>query len=33
VLNWSLSPEGGSFKSDPANPALVMVKRGGRTRP
>jgi hypothetical protein len=33
VLNWSLSPEGGSFKSDPVNPALVMVKHGGRTRP
>ncbi len=33
VMNWSLSPQGGSFKSDPANPALVMVKHGGRTRP
>ena len=33
VINWSLSPEGGSFKSDPATPALVMVRRGGRTRP
>jgi hypothetical protein len=33
VMNWSLSPMGGSFKSDPANPALVMVKHGGRTRP
>jgi hypothetical protein len=33
VLNWSLSPMGATFKSDPANPALVMVKHGGRTRP
>jgi len=33
VINWSLSPQGGSFRSDPANPALVMVKRGGQTRP
>jgi hypothetical protein len=33
VLNWSLSPMGGTFMSDPANPALVMVKHGGRTRP
>jgi hypothetical protein len=33
VMNWSLSPQGGSFKSDPANPALVMVKHGGSTRP
>jgi hypothetical protein len=33
VLNWSLSPQGGSFRSDPANPSLVMVKRGGRTSP
>jgi hypothetical protein len=33
VINWSLSPEGGSFQSDPANPALVMVARVGRTRP
>jgi len=33
VSNWSLSPMGGSFKTDPANPSLVMVTRGGRTRP
>jgi hypothetical protein len=33
VTNWSLSPMGGSFKSDPANPSLVMVARGGRVRP
>jgi hypothetical protein len=33
VINWSLSPEGGTFMSDPANPSLVMVARGGRTRP
>lgn len=33
VINWSLSPLGGSFKSDPANPVLVMVRRGGRTTP
>ena len=33
VSNWSLSPEGGTFKSDPANPSLVMVSRGGNTRP
>jgi hypothetical protein len=28
VENWSLSPQGGSFRG----PALVMVKRGGRVR-
>ena len=33
VINWSLSPEGGTFKSDPANPSLVMVSRGGNTSP
>jgi hypothetical protein len=33
VSNWSLSPSGGSFRSDPANPSLVMVARGGRTTP
>jgi hypothetical protein len=33
VSNWSLSPMGGSFKTDPANPSLVMVARVGRTRP
>jgi len=33
VLNWSLSPSGATFQSDPANPSLVMVTRGGRTRP
>ena len=33
VSNWSLSPFGGSFRSDPAKPSLVMVVRGGRTRP
>lgn len=33
VINWSLSPEGATFKSDPANPSLVMVARIGRTRP
>lgn len=33
VSNWSLSPEGGTFRSDPANPSLVMVSRGGNTRP
>lgn len=33
VLNWSLSTPGGTFKSDPANPALVMVKHGGSTTP
>jgi Inositol monophosphatase family len=33
VINWSLSTPGGTFKSDPASPALVMVARGGRTRP
>lgn len=33
VSNWSLSPIGGTFMSDPANPSLVMVTRGGRTRP
>jgi hypothetical protein len=33
VSNWSLSPEGGTFKSDPANPSLVMVTRVGSTRP
>jgi hypothetical protein len=33
VINWSLSPMGASFRSDPANPSLVMVAPGGRTRP
>lgn len=33
VLNWSLSPQGATFRSDPANPALVMVRHGGRIRP
>lgn len=33
VLNWSLSPQGASFRSDPANPSLVLVTHGGRTRP
>lgn len=33
VSNWSLSPEGATFRSDPANPSLVMVSRGGNTRP
>ena len=33
VINWSLSPMGGTFKTDPANPSLVMVARTGRTRP
>jgi hypothetical protein len=33
VINWSLSPGGASFETDPANPSLVMVSRGGVTRP
>lgn len=33
VINWSLSPSGAIFESDPAHPALVLVKHGGRTRP
>ena len=33
VINWSLSPSGGTFTTDPANPSLVMVVRGGNTRP
>lgn len=33
VMNWSLSPQGATFRSDPANPALVLVQHGGRTRP
>ncbi len=33
VLNWSLSTPGGTFRSDPAHPALVLVRHGGRTRP
>jgi hypothetical protein len=33
VINWSLSPQGATFRSDPANPSLVLVARGGRTRP
>ena len=33
VINWSLSPQGGTFRSDPHNPALVLVTHGGRTRP
>ena len=33
VISWSLSPGGASFESDPANPSLVMVARGGRIRP
>ncbi len=33
VINWSLSPLGGSFETDPATPSLVMVARTGRVRP
>ena len=33
VSNWSLSPLGGTFMTDPANPSLVMVARVGRTKP
>ena len=33
VSNWSLSPLGGTFKTDPSTPSLVMVVRGGRVRP
>lgn len=33
VSNWSLSPMGATFETDPANPSLVMVARSGRTRP
>lgn len=33
VINWSLSPSGGSFESDPTKPSLVLVSRGGRIRP
>jgi len=33
VSNWSLSPMGGTFRSDPASPSLVMVVRAGRVRP
>ena len=33
VRNWSLSPAGGSFRSDPLKPSLVMVVRAGTTRP
>lgn len=33
VINWSLSPFGATFRTDPANPSLVMVARGGRTSP
>lgn len=33
VRNWSLSPAGGTFASDPATPSLVMVVRAGTTRP
>jgi hypothetical protein len=33
VSNWSLSPEGATFRTDPANPSLVMVVRGGSTNP
>jgi hypothetical protein len=33
VINWSLSPMGGSFETDPATPSLVMVAHTGRTRP
>lgn len=33
VINWSLSTPGATFTSDPANPALVMVTKGGSTRP
>jgi hypothetical protein len=33
VSNWSLSPEGATFRTDPANPSLVMVFRGGSTSP
>jgi hypothetical protein len=33
VINWSLSTPGATFKSDPANPSLVMVARVGLARP
>lgn len=33
VSNWSLSPEGATFRTDPANPSLVMVVRSGSTSP
>jgi hypothetical protein len=33
VTNWSLSPIGGTFMSDPATPSVVMVVHGGRARP
>ena len=33
VINWSLSPQGANFESDPAKPSVVMVARGGRIRP
>ncbi len=33
VSNWSLSPMGATFRTDPANPSLVMVARGGRVKP
>lgn len=33
VINWSLSPSGGTFTTDPANPSLVMIVRGGNTKP
>lgn len=33
VSNWSLSPSGGSFRSDPAHRSLVLVVRAGRTTP
>jgi hypothetical protein len=33
VKNWSLSPAGATFRSDPSNPSVVMVVRAGTTRP
>jgi len=33
VINWSLSPGGANFESDPDNPAVVMVLRAGNTKP
>lgn len=33
VINWSLSPQGANFETDPATPSLVLVARTGRTRP
>jgi hypothetical protein len=33
VINWSLSPAGATFRTDPENPSLVMVVRAGNTKP